>query len=120
MAVDEALRLLGVLGPDRNPDVGDAVDAQRERSTAAESDDKQRRDAVALEQPADDARLDVGRAPEDDRQIRPSTGSIDLQNHHRNVVVLRLPAARSGDVVEQPVANRLGRAQIGVRLEERR
>ena len=92
-----------------------------------------RRHAVRLEQPADDARLDVGVRAEDDDEIahraRPSgaraaspTGRdvrrrrLDLQQDHRHVVVLRRGADERLDLAQHPLAQLVGR-QMRVLLD---
>ena len=68
MAIDDAARMVGVIGVHRNPDLADAVDRQREDGMRnIRRHDEQ--EAVGLEQPAHDARLDVGVRLKDDDEI---------------------------------------------------
>ena len=72
------------------------------------SDDDDRRHAVRLEQPAHDARLDVGVRPEDDDEVRHAARSISQQNH-RHVVVLRRVADERRDLAQHALAQLVGR-----------
>ena len=68
VAVDEPPGLLRILRAHGNPDVGVAVHRER-KNRPRQARRHQRRDAVAFEQAADDARLDVGRRSEHDGQL---------------------------------------------------
>ena len=83
------------------------------------SDADDRRHAVRLEQPADDAGFDVGVRAEDDDQVgahRCSASApartasptrqavVDLQENHRHVVVLRRAADKRLDLAQDALA----------------
>ncbi len=69
VALDNALRVAGVVGMNRDANLAERAHGHREqRLRQVRSDD--RRHSMRLEQPAHDARFDVGSRPEDGNQIR--------------------------------------------------
>src|SRR5262245_15769503 len=68
VAVDDPACLAGILGPDGDPYFAELVDVQRKHRVRHGSR-QHRHDAVRLEQPAYDARFDIGLRAEDDDWI---------------------------------------------------
>ena len=138
VALDDALRLVGLAGVDRDAHLGEAVDRHRKDRVRHVGRDH-RHDAVGLEQAADDLRFDVGvvrkmttRSVTVARRIgdAPSPASrrrsiavaravVDLQQDHRHVVVLRRIADEGRDLAQHALAQLL-RRQVRVGLDQLR